>query len=576
MSANNNENKILPSYFKFEITTPDETDLVLVSLTDSRTNFVVRTALPNSGKQVASIMAFAGARYSRSDLGAINLFKEIKDAQKSANEKLATIFRQYGHASVADMANLFAYVENVPQIVAWKFFYSTSLGGGQERSTRYQKFDNLFVDDLANYLPLEKRQEIPENPDYESLNIEFKSVLDTALDKYNLWVKKLTAEYTNIYKINPESKGEINALNARVFDSSRYFLPSGFSNRTSLAWITSAREWARIIGIFKTESNHELVYLAEQLEWLFAPDNVVASEIGYVPEASELIRYTSRDETRANSLTQLDSYLKQTGIINSLLENSKNSNKSHKNPIEYRDLEVKFYDNSYTATEKALAQNIITLYPNLSFKDLFQVIQSLTNSQKIEISRLLVSDYTQHKQMPTQFQTNNYTFELNQSIAEARDLNRHRAWGRFTPLLEIQTNYDDLLAEGYHLPDYLTQVEGNQTLDNLRVDFEKDLQDYYSKFQILWAKLEGTLQIPDYLLIQFLPFAHSVRTVMHGSIKELSHLSKIRSTCGCHINVRRIMFMMNKLACDSDFLLEGIRLKNAPNPARREEFVDRS
>ena len=149
MSANNNENKILPSYFKFEITTPDETDLVLVSLTDSRTKFVVRTALPNSGKQVASIMAFAGARYSRSDLGAINLFKEIKDAQKSANEKLATIFRQYGHASVADMANLFAYIENVPQTVAWKFFYSTNLGGGQERSTRYQKFDNLFVDDLA-------------------------------------------------------------------------------------------------------------------------------------------------------------------------------------------------------------------------------------------------------------------------------------------------------------------------------------------------------------------------------------------------------------------------------------------
>ena len=95
-------------HFTFTVSDPDETDLVLVSVHDSRTNYTVRTALPNSGKQTASIMAFAGARYSRASISAYELFKEIKDAKKSANEKLATIFRSYGHASVADMAQLFA------------------------------------------------------------------------------------------------------------------------------------------------------------------------------------------------------------------------------------------------------------------------------------------------------------------------------------------------------------------------------------------------------------------------------------------------------------------------------------
>ena len=571
-----NSNK-LPEYFKFEMTCPDETDLVLVSLIDSRTNFVVRTALPNSGKQVASIMAFAGARYSRSDLGAINLFKEIKNAQKGANEKLATIFRQYGHASVADMANLFAYIENVPQALAWKFFYSTSLGGGQERSTRYQKFDNLILNELSEYLPVEKRESTKQNKNYKELDAEFKTLLESSLSKYNYYVKKLTIEYAKNYEIDTENKGQANALNARVFDSARYFLPSGFSNRTSLAWITSAREWARLIGIFKSEKNHELVYLAEQLEWLFAPESLVADELGYVPEASELIRYTQSDETQTNSLTDLDNYLKQNEILTKLLKDQneiQSVDKTNKtNFIDYRELAVKFFDNSYTATEKTLVQNIITLYPSLSFESLFKVIRSLSDIQKIEISKVLVSNFTQHKQMSNQYQTNSYTFEINQSIAEARDLNRHRAWGRFTPLLEIQNSYENLLKEGYHLPDYLTRVEVN---NYLRVEFEKDLQNYYSELKTLWKKLKQKLDIPEYLLIQFLPFAHSVRIVMHGSVKELSYLSKIRSTCGCHINVRRTMFMMNKLACDSDLLLEGIRIAKEPNPASHSEFIDRS
>ena len=75
------------SNFKFSISDKDKTDLVIVSVTDSRTGYTVRTALPNSGKQTASIMAFAGARFSRSALSAEELFQEIRQSGSNANEK---------------------------------------------------------------------------------------------------------------------------------------------------------------------------------------------------------------------------------------------------------------------------------------------------------------------------------------------------------------------------------------------------------------------------------------------------------------------------------------------------------
>lgn len=90
-------------------------------------------------------MAFAGARFSRSSDTAHDIFAEIRDAGANAQQKLAAIFRKYGHASVADMAQLFGYIENVPQYIATCFFCETSLGGGQERSTRYQDFSETAI-----------------------------------------------------------------------------------------------------------------------------------------------------------------------------------------------------------------------------------------------------------------------------------------------------------------------------------------------------------------------------------------------------------------------------------------------
>jgi thymidylate synthase ThyX len=223
-------------HFKFSVSNPDETDLVLVSVADTRTGFVVRTALPNSGKQTASIMAFAGARFSRSNLTAQGLFEEIKQAGTNANEKLANIFKNYGHASVADMAQLFGYIENVPDLYTSIFFGESSVGGGQHRSTRYQDFRN------CESISLKETGVISRKKVYSTLDSDFQDLQKNLLSKYTKWADKLPDIYSKVYQIDEQKRGEVVALTARVFDTARYFLPTGVCNKTSFAYITSARE----------------------------------------------------------------------------------------------------------------------------------------------------------------------------------------------------------------------------------------------------------------------------------------------------------------------------------------------
>ncbi|NBP55818.1 hypothetical protein EBU71_04630, partial [bacterium] len=355
------------SHFKFSISDKDKTDLVVVSVTDIRTGYTVRTALPNSGKQTASIMAFAGARFSRSALSAEGLFQEIRQAGSNANEKLANIFRNYGHSSVADMAQLFAYIEQIPDHYSTIFFNESSVGGGQQRSTRYQDFGNsqpLGLDDLG----IDKTVE-----NYDTINQKLIDLQKYSLEKYKYYQDKLTSEYIRVYNIDETNKSETGALTARAFDSTRYFLPSGLMNKTSLAYITSAREWARLISVFKASNEYNLVCLAEQLEILFAPEDSIAEDLKYTPEAPDLIRYTEADTITNQNLYTLQQYLEEHLKVTQTLEFS--------NTITCHKLKADLLDMSLSAGTIILLQHILTIYPNASIQSTLQFIDNLNIEQ---------------------------------------------------------------------------------------------------------------------------------------------------------------------------------------------------
>lgn len=548
------------SHFQFSISDPDKTDLVIVSLTDTRTGYTVRTALPNSGKQTASIMAFAGARFSRSVLSAEELFQEIRQAGSNANEKLANIFRNYGHSSVADMAQLFAYIEQIPDHYSTIFFNETSVGGGQQRSTRYQDFGNskpLGLDSLGVDANLEN---------YNEINQNLLDLQEYALDKYKYWQKKLTTEYTKVYKIDEHNKSETGALTARVFDSTRYFLPSGLMNKTSLAYITSAREWARLIAVFKASNEYNLICLAEQLEILFAPDDIEAKKLGYTPEAPDLIRHTEADTITNQNLSILQKYLEEHLKITQVLEFSKT--------ITCHKVKADLLTMSLSAGSKILLQHILTIYPNASIQSIIQFVDNLNIEQKSYISKILFKDFNHHKQMGNLFRVNTHSFVLTCSNSELRDLNRHRAWGRYIPILNT-TNYQNIIYTGYTLPLYLAK---NPALKEIRQEFEQDLQEYYNKLQQFIELSSQYKWFPQYIYIQLLPFAHIFTSIFHASPKEISYMTQLRVRPGGHINYRQLAYDIAKLGANSESLLQAMIPEHMikPDACSREEFIDRS
>ena len=173
------------------------------------------------------------------------------------------------------------------------------------------------------------------------------------------------------------------------------------------------------------------------------------------------------------------------------------------------------------------------------------------------------------------------TLVVESYLGELRDFNRHRAWGRFFPLPLVfgapltKDTLEQILARGFGLPLYLTEVPA---FAGLRSAFEQDLRAYYVKLQQfveqVWTRYQDTI---DYAFaLNLLPLAHQMDLWMHGDPKQSLYLTAQRSRPGGHINYRAIAYEANQLLAAHDPYLSALQLTQRPDPASREEFLDRS
>ncbi len=539
----------LPSHFHFTCSNARQTALKLVALYDARTGFTVRTALANDGLQVPAIMAFAGARFSRSALTAEELFAEINTSAVSAQKKLANIFHNYGHASVGDMAMLFAYIENVPRYLLFQFLYSTALGGGQERSSRYQNF-------AASQPPLFSLFTDQALPDIET---EYQQLYTSLIHSYKTLLPEVVSTFTKIYRPEPDDKQQAAALQARSFDTIRALLPAGAS--TSGAYITAAREWARLITLFKASPDRSLCCLAEQLETLFSPPAAVAAKLGYVPEAPDLLRHTEADSRTTEVLTELAPIA--VDLATAIAGPGKKPN--------LHSQKVRHLNDLLDPASTYLFFSLVRLHPQLTVGKFTAWYQTLSGYTKRRLSHILFDRYTHHHHLPLYARTGGYTFELKASLSEMIDFNRHRAWGRFTPFLETQ-DVATLIRDGYTLPLYLDHPRCRA----LKKAFTQVLQQHYRDL----LKFSQTLpaDVSPRLLLSLLPNAHYIRYYLTGGPKELSYLPQLRIRPGGHINYRSLAYELSQQAAKIDPLLSAVVLpsEQKPDPFSRKEFFDRS
>ncbi len=173
------------------------------------------------------------------------------------------------------------------------------------------------------------------------------------------------------------------------------------------------------------------------------------------------------------------------------------------------------------------------------------------------------------------------TLVVESFLGELRDLNRHRAWGRFFPIPLVfgerltKSTIEQILARGFGLPLYLTEIPA---FADYKTAFEEDFVSYYTKLHEFLEKVASMYRDTiDYsFVLNLLPLAHQVDLWMHGDPKQATYFTMQRSRPGGHINYRSLAYEANQLLAQYDPYLSAMQLSRKPDPASREEFFDRS
>jgi hypothetical protein len=197
------------------------------------------------------------------------------------------------------------------------------------------------------------------------------------------------------------------------------------------------------------------------------------------------------------------------------------------------------------------------------------------------MSAIIFSGHTNYNELPAFARTTHMTLVIENSLGELRDLNRHRAWGRFFPLPLVfgecvtRDTIEQIIARGFVLPLYLTEVSA---FAEQKAAFEQDFLAYYDKLLALIEKVSMAYgdSIDYTFVLNLLPLAQQVDLWMHGDPRQALYFTTQRSRPGGHINYRMLAYEANQLLAATDPYLSAMQINKKPDPASREEFLDRS
>lgn len=415
-------------------------------------------AAEQNPKVTPELLASCLAKYSRSNKGIHGILEGIdwKDPDKSVEAIFK--FVDYGHASIAGLTGGIAMaVDGCSMYLAYKLFEIAQLSDGQESSTRYIQLNK-------DGLPTPEELGIP-----DSLKSEWRQLMEDSFALYHELYTSLDAEA----QANPEviryPKGANEKVIARIrknyaLDRARYLIP--FATRNNCALVMSARVWAQTI---------------RQLDALELPEARRCAELlrGELNKfAPRLTRHSFRDEA---SVAQADQ-------------------------------EVQF-SRRYISSNGAGIENLkdeVYVHTEQEFPGFLGSIQSLPNAFEKKVNRYS-SVGERVRRTFVRFAWNNI------SIAELRDLNRHRSGNRFTPLTPT----------GFYLPKEISREKVQGLLER-----QKQLIERLAETSTTGAHLYG------YLMGVQTPFEHSthldkfiyeveLRTGMGAHYRYAEHLAAV-------------------------------------------------
>lgn len=210
------------------------------------------------------LLASTGARYSRNNEGLDAIVSKIDFS--NTDKSVDTIFKMvdYGHASIADMAPIALFIDDISLFAAYFLWTLAPTAGGQECSTRYIKLNaGSVVDDDLLGIPLDLKLDYWKHVENSFKSYEQALEYWTELGNSNPELTKIPQSLIDSSS-DKDKKQVARMMRNYAFDRARVYLP--VSAMTGVMMVQSARAWANMSAHLQSHSLRELNLIGKEIE----------------------------------------------------------------------------------------------------------------------------------------------------------------------------------------------------------------------------------------------------------------------------------------------------------------------
>ena len=480
------------------------------------------------------VVGAALARYSRAPTGLKEtVVREFLNPDGTPNEVKGTelidrVVNKYGDESVAELAVAPLCIENVSNLMT-KIIEDCRIGGSPiEESTRYVLYD-VKRDEQWRYVRPESIMKSGLAEAYvQTMDFLFETYAGLVEPMQNFFRKKLPA---STFKIEVERDGRVAMAGSNDLENDKekraHRLAYGFTIRSAACDVircilpVSTKANMGLVGNGRFYSGLITKLLSQELDegWLLA-ENIRKALDTQIPT---FIRRASKN----NYLAENQSRIREFSIA--LFKDI---------PIQTVPEVVLIEDRVEDYTINLLA-NIIFPYVQHSTMQIRNIVRSLSEEKRNEIlSTVIGKRRTKRDQPPRAFE---YGYPINFDVvtgfAEYRDLQRHR--------MLTQQRQDMDVSLGYSVPEEIEEMGQGEVA-----------QECFERAESLHSDLikAGLVREAQYAPL----FNHFIRWNMGMNLRELGHLTELRSQKAGHPKYRRTVQVMARLYMDRHPEMEPI------------------
>lgn len=486
------EEKILNGY----VTNIDEDVFVLINLPE-----VVKGALfsrySRSAKSLRRLLLDEFINDKESGFNEIVGQPKMRaDDQMVATQKAEDFYDRvlvgYGDDSVAELAGVHIAIENVSQIIGAKALEDNRLGiSPLEKSTRYVRYDDLVNGRYRYYRDphiLKSR--------WADLYVES---CDNLFATYSDLVEKLTAWVKVRFPKDPEVKQWVYdaTVRAKACDLCRELLP--IATLTNVGLFGNGRAFEYLIIKLMTSPYAEVQDIGKKIKKEL--DKVIPSFVKR--STNERGEVTQKYIRERNADVQRIFEFVREGLVES-------------KPVDLDIAVLKQYDPN---GEDVVIATMLYDKGSYEWDNVLHLVKSMDADLKRRVVEAFCSKrHNRHHKLGRALEMTDYVFELMTDIGTYKDLQRHRV---LTPLRQDYTT-----EYGYEVPDGVREA-------GLEKVYRKAMDKAHAAFELIRSDFPQEVQ---YLI----PLGYRCRWMMKMNLREVSHLTELRSIKQGHPGYRKV------------------------------------